>query len=394
MNEVNRLFWLASLFEKKAMALNVLSDHQSDKFLNLLKLLTNISPNKENINSWALKNKSVIDYNPDVFSLKWKKSHNDLIETYLNPGKDGNELMYYVSLTSTLPSDIDVQKSFYLKSDGVIPDLFLFTGFDLSKRFKVTKEMAHEKWLIEALSKLFLFNIDNTFLENVQQFIIENKTKINEFRKHFTGNPSVTGQGQDGVVLVLNPSLILKLFKSHYAYKSALSAIERIHKNTPGAKTEAMIYDTGTLGKFCDNNVYYYLMEKMTPFDTLSLPEQIEDKLEVIFFYLKKRIAKLDLTNLKVLFEDTSKRDIFDYEFNSYVSGLEISLKNNHEDDYLDIQDFIKMKPESLPLKQSWLSSLIEEILMKFITDRLDLGMLNIGITGYGELRFFDPAYK
>lgn len=393
MNKVKRLFWLASFFEKKATALEILSTYQSNRFIEGLLLLNNISPSQDNFNSWVIKNKSIIDYNREAFNSYWRKDDNNLISHHLGHDENGNELKYYLSLNSKLPDNIDIRKSYYLKSDGVIPNLFLFIGVDLSKRFKVTKEMAHEKWLLEALSTLFESNIDNTFLKDAQQFIIENKAKINEFRKHFAGNPSVVGEGADGVVLVLNPSLILKLFKSHFAYNSSLEAIERLHKNTPGAKTEAMIYDAGTLGEFWDTNVYYYLMEKMTPLDKLSLPGPIRDKLHKIIFSLEKKIFRLDLSKLKALFEDKSKPDIFDYELKSYVSSIESSFKNNH-DDYLDINDFVKMKPDSLSLKESWLSSLIEELLMKYLTDRTDLHLGNIGVTGYGELRYFDPAYK
>lgn len=393
MNKVKRLFWLASFFEKKANALKILSISQSDRFIDALERLNNISPSQDNINSWAIKNKSIIDYNRDAFVSYWRKDDNNLISLDLGFDENGNELKYYLSLNSKLPDNIDIRKSYYLKSDGVIPNLFLFIGTDLSKRFNVTKEMAHEKWLLEALSKLFEANIDNKLLKDAQQFIIKNKTKINEFRKHFTGNPSVVGEGADGVVLVLNPSLILKLFKSHFAYNSSLKAIERLHKNTPGAKTEAMIYDAGTLGEFWDTNIYYYLMEKMTPVANLSLPDPIRDKLENIILILERKISRLDLSKLKVLFEDTSNPDIFNYELISYISSIESAFKNNY-DDYLDINDFIKMKPSSLSLRESWLSSLIEELLMKYITDRVDLHLGNIGVTGYGELRYFDPAYK
>lgn len=398
MNKVKRLFWLASFFEKKATALKssgvkILTDYQSFRFKELVELLTNIIPSQENINSWVLKNKSVIDYNPNVFESLWVKNDKNLVSAYFNVSL---KLKYYLSTDSKLSDDIDVEKSYYLKSDGAIPDLFLFIGADASKTFKVTKEMAHEKWLLEALSKLFESNIDDIFLKDAQQFIIENKAKINEFRRHFTGNPSVMGTGADGVVLVLNPSLVLKLFRSRFAYNAALQAIERLHKNTPGAKTEAMIYDAGTLGEFWNTNIFYYLIEKMIPFDKLSLnlPGPIQDKLEETIYYLRREISKLDLTKLQTLFQDTKNPDIFDYEFKFYVSKMEILFKNNFEHDYLDIQDFIKMKPDSLPLKDSWLSSLIEEILMKYLTDRTDLHTGNIGVTGYGELRYFDPAYK
>ena len=41
-------------------------------------------------------------------------------------------------------------------------------------------------------------------------------------------------------------------------------------------------------------------------------------------------------------------------------------------------------------LRPSWLPSLIQEVLMKNVIGRIDLHMGNIGVTSYGEFRFFD----
>lgn len=45
-------------------------------------------------------------------------------------------------------------------------------------------------------------------------------------------------------------------------------------------------------------------------------------------------------------------------------------------------------------LNKDWLMLLTEEMIMKFITDRTDLHVGNLGITPNGKFRYFDPAYK
>ena len=44
-------------------------------------------------------------------------------------------------------------------------------------------------------------------------------------------------------------------------------------------------------------------------------------------------------------------------------------------------------------LKDNWLENLIEEIIHKINTGRTDLHTGNIGVTNYGQLRFFDPVF-
>ena len=45
-------------------------------------------------------------------------------------------------------------------------------------------------------------------------------------------------------------------------------------------------------------------------------------------------------------------------------------------------------------LRSDWLESLAEEFIMKYLTGRTDLHAGNIGLTQYGNFRYFDPAYS
>lgn len=53
----------------------------------------------------------------------------------------------------------------------------------------------------------------------------------------------------------------------------------------------------------------------------------------------------------------------------------------------------IKELSNTLPLRKNWLRTLIEEIAVKYLTQRGDLHLGNIGITNYGDFRYFDSAH-
>ena len=53
-----------------------------------------------------------------------------------------------------------------------------------------------------------------------------------------------------------------------------------------------------------------------------------------------------------------------------------------------------KIEDKIPTLRRSWLVSYIEEVMTKFITGRGDLHMGNLGVTSYGDLRYYDPTHE
>lgn len=69
MNKVKRLFLLASFFEKKASKLSVSNDHKLYDSITFIQALIKFPLSIENVNSWSIKNKTILDYNPKYLIL-------------------------------------------------------------------------------------------------------------------------------------------------------------------------------------------------------------------------------------------------------------------------------------------------------------------------------------
>lgn len=253
---------------------------------------------------------------------------------------------------------------------------------------KVPAHFAHEAYLIQALRNLSWSSIDENFIGDVEKFYKKNKNKIDSLRKFYNKPPTYLGGGSDGTAFDIGKGLVLKIFSDNYAYQAAKAAQERLHKFPDIAKTEAMIYDVGELGKFENKKVFYSIMEKMKTIDR-SGPEHkfmynilsiIKEKIEPITesreWLLNKENIKDPKTYpaLKVKVKRTSR----------------LIAKNIREENRL----LLKNIKDTFELNNFWLDNLIEEILMKWLTGRGDLHAGNIGVTNYGRFRYFDPSYK
>ena len=49
---------------------------------------------------------------------------------------------------------------------------------------------------------------------------------------------------------------------------------------------------------------------------------------------------------------------------------------------------------EMINLQDDWLEKLCEELIIKYLTGRTDTHLGNLGVTRYGYLRYFDPAFS
>ena len=248
--------------------------------------------------------------------------------------------------------------------------------------------MAHENWLITALSSLLSKPKNKNFLDDVADFIKENKATIDKIRRHFAvSDPQVLGQGADGVAFAISPSLVLKIFRSEGSLKHALRAMDRLHKNPDLAKTEAMIYDAGKLGELDGHSIYYYIIERMKPVEKMS--STVYSALaRVIDDFRGEAYSQIDVEKYKRLLKDPKNLPEVKIAIKEAARSLVKDAKSRLGDRIKVIEQELETK-----IKPDWLESLAEEIIVKYLTGRTDLHMGNIGFTGYGHFRYYDPVY-
>jgi hypothetical protein len=83
--------------------------------------------------------------------------------------------------------------------------------------------------------------------------------------------------------------------------------------------------------------------------------------------------------------------------FSSLIRRLESEIPNverNAEQFFPQEVEKLKTSGRSFKINPNWLSKLIEEMLWKYATGRNDLHGGNLGITSFGDFRYFDPAYS
>lgn len=248
-------------------------------------------------------------------------------------------------------------------------------------------------WLAEALCELFDKQPNAGFNELFTAFVFENKSKIDKSLPSGV-SPTFLGIGSDGVVMDLGNGMVFKIFLNEGSYNHAVEAMERLHAEPDISKTEAMIYDAGALGMFSGHKIYYYTMERMTPVKP-SKPnaksEEIMNHLHPIrsTIFNEIRFDKRKWENLKELMLKKETRSEAISIIKSEISAtVQLIKKENSE----SVSFF--NNNSSLQLKSSWLESFVEEIFMKFLTDRTDVHFGNLGVTNFGEFRYFDPSFE
>lgn len=392
--KLDNLLLLASLFEKRALSFLKQAGSFYPGALQTITSLLGVSIPYEEIMSWVEKNKPLLS---TVQGGNWHTILDDNT-TYLRvhdrwSDDHINKIYTYIGKTSRPPKGIDVSESALLQSDGQIPTLWFFRGerARANPAAQTTPAVAQEEWLITALSSLFGVGKSSGFLAEVDEFITENKSKIDKIRRHFsTSNPQKLGEGSDGVAFAINPNLVLKIFRNENAFNHAIMAINRLHKNPELAKTEAMIYDAGPLGTFNNQTVYYYIIEKMIPLEKMDY--QVYRSLETIIDTMRRRIKRDRASHwikFKEYMDKPEKHSELKNEIKKGAIVLVSEVKNYHREQIDKIENQLGDK-----LKSSWLESLAEELIVKYLTNRTDLHMGNIGFTGYGDFRYYDPVYN
>ena len=108
-----------------------------------------------------------------------------------------------------------------------------------------------------------------------------------------------------------------------------------------------------------------------------------------------------DPKNISLISKDIkTKAKIAESEIRLTRPDLIRSLEDEIPNVESKVEDFFPQEKEKLnaagksfKINPNWLLKLIEEMLWKYATGRDDLHGGNIGITSFGDFRFFDPAY-
>ncbi len=384
----DKLIALAHRFEK--LAQTDLERHLSYSLMRQVKSLTRTNPTSEQWMNWLNANKTVLG--DDLAQGYWE--YNDQRSSYLP--LSGRESAY-ITTSQDPPYPEFERKSFaMLSASPPIPTLWLQIGSTVYESTpSVPPELGHYAWLIEGIRQIM-----GGSTQEIAEFLLKNRAKIDRVRRAFeTQTPKYLGGGADGAAFDIGGGKVLKLFRDDISYEKAKLAFDRLHKSPSLAKTEAMIYDVGVLGRMFnrpeDPNsgsvVYYYIIEMMKPIRELfggrwEIPVQrilvgIADRLN--------RIKESKLRALKLAIHDPDKSDLIRKVVKEEAHQMAEEIKRDPELKYR-----VRESEQTLTnLKPNWLELYVEEVIMKYLTGRTDLHMGNLGVTNYGELRYYDPAY-
>lgn len=382
------LISLCSLFEQTAIEEFV----RANPFFSMLKQYTHADYDQMYL--WFLKNEKLLgssikehwfmDFREDTINFdnkiisKEKKEGLNFDKFYLMPGFESIPNMFYYQ---TNKQDVKITSP-TLENNTWLIDYFKSKGYD--KQFETRL----------------------SFCNTINQFAEKYKNNINAVASQIRSKPVLLGGGDSGKVYDIGDQKVLKLFRDKFSYDKAKEAMDRIFNNPILAKTEAKIYDVGVIGEFTSEYIkvpeviYYYIMEKINP---IFIGEENEsddvERLYVDPYKIKDLITFLVKSVISFSKEDKSlnriksiERDFEDEEVESAVNKAAGYILRQDIPD--DIKQTIKELSEKERLKQNWLKLLVKEIIYKYLTGRNDLHIGNIGITPYGEFRYFDPAHE
>lgn len=298
--------------------------------------------------------------------------------------------------------DFTIKKEILLHKTNKIPNMYLYYYTkdyekieDLQQKFQF-RYMYLLHYLNRKLREKGLNLLKNNYkLERIYQDIEVNKSNILNMEKIFDTVPKDLGYGASGIAYDVGKNKVLKLFSEKYIYDKALEAIERLHKNPIIADTEAMIYDTGYLGKFAGIDVYYYVMEKMTPVRNIVTPKNkksISLILRAVISELKHLINftfQIVFEDIKIKFNSENKNLL---EINEEINKMVLILKRELLKDNFLVKDLFNLD-KTYNLQKNWLDNFIKEVIMKYLTSRTDLHIGNLGLNNVQNLRYFDPTH-
>ena len=389
LSRIDRLVKLAHIYELECLASNEDAEYLKDA----MKDCFQITFTPETWKDWVEANKNFIG---DKLNLYWSVSyiHSNIITAEYTPKK-------YVMISKSQDLNYEnyiILEQALLRAVSDIPNLWLstfaFGHSELDKNTPIGPDIAHYGWVYKALGGMTV--PDYGYLagsEDIVEFIRGNKEALDKLRQHFKGEPKMLGKGADGSAFDIGGNNVLKIFNDKVSYEKAKEAIKRLHGNPELSRTEAMIYDVGEIGEINGRTIYYYIMEKLK---TMPSDSTFRNRLSVLLgkiaFHINGEKKKEFLRRIKKQINDPSKAE----RIKNIVKRVAEQIKTSLEYTDIGLIEYVAdyITNEGTELKPNWMNLLIEEIIMKYLTGRTDLHANNIGITGNGELRYFDPSFS
>lgn len=322
------------------------------------------------------------------------------------------ELIYLVSKSPQINSIITPAQSYLLLETDKIPRMYLsairaddWYGRDTTMSQDVDIKQSSNFWLRDVLKEVIG---DYDLNQRFKELIEDNKEEIEKINKYKNiAYPPLLGRGADGPAYLIarnisspfesetEGSVVVKFCTSVHPYEKAIESMTYLHKYPEFARTEARIYDVGKLNP-TTSPIYFIIMEKMSPVTSVRADDY---QLRRIYEYIAKEINEKDSDKFKSLkkiynkiIHSPQKYEKQSLTLKDYIRNMVINYSSNIIANF-DARRLRKTK-ENFGLNNDWLEQFIEEIIMKYLTSRTDLHFGNLGVTSYGQLRYFDPAHE
>jgi len=423
-NKFNKIFIQANTYYNMLKLFsfnenNVYSEELLNNIFDNLKLLSGLKDiRKEDISGWLDVNKDIFDkYNMSTFDMF---SGIKLETCFIKNKLDEKRMLFIKDNIKSIKEKIVLSNEYFIKGFNSIKDNYAFTinhneyinepdydsdTTDLQILYNesvysgqtISAFTGHNEVLLNALKELLHHRGYRSITDsNINDFLLDNKEKIDNATKLGRGNKVILGKGVDGIAIDIGNDKVLKIFFEKYPYLMALESIKRLHNNPELADTEAMIYDADIFGNISVDDrhkitLYYSIIEKMKPLNNGD--RDIQNSFRFIINDLRKYLTKrfpgendYNFLKLRDLLKKPKTYKLLRKKINENAKQYVL----NNPDILSKSLDITKAFKEDL--NGNWLLKFVEEVMIKHLTGRGDLHIGNIGINSQGYLRYFDPS--
>lgn len=338
--------------------------------------LINIVIDDNVFKKWLVKNKTITDR-----LLNYNSEYSDGMVAF-------SEMSKYINLyiTKSLDDSDNIEETIIFGL-GNIPTTYLVVKNNYSESGNLNNDLSHNHFIFNFIRNCAL-SVDYDFESAVEfstEFINENKSKIDKLRSNFSKPPVELGQGVDGIAYDIGEDMVLKIFKNKFAFSKAKESVENLHGNKMLAETEANIYDVGVFNTVEfegeDYTFYYLIIEKM---EMIPMASGLDILLEDLKGFIMPNTELWNISDQMHLMD----KNKLEAEVSKFSKDIIATYPNKEL--YGDVGRYLS----TTKARKNWLYSLVKEMVMKILTDRIDLHGGNIGLNNQGNLRFFDPAFS